>query len=122
MNGRVNHESAHRAADPRTNVGAGRACGDASCNQGSPLEEVCLLDRGFLSIFDRNRRADHALTMCWPCAFFDLWQACMTGELWNRDTGELVCRNTALYGNGTEPLDEKGCVSNILQSASVWTR
>jgi len=44
--------------------------------------------------------------------------ACMTGELWNRDTGELVCRNTALYGNGTEPLDEKGYVVGI--PPCVW--
>ena len=44
--------------------------------------------------------------------------ACISGELWNRDTGELICRNTAVYGNGTDPLDEKGYVVGI--PPCVW--
>ena len=43
--------------------------------------------------------------------------ACIKGELWNADTGELICRNTAVYGSGMEPSDEKGYVL-----ATCWPR
>ena len=39
--------------------------------------------------------------------------ACMTGELWNADTGELLCRNTAEYGSGSTPLNESAYVVGI---------
>ena len=32
--------------------------------------------------------------------------ACMSLELWNDDTGELICRNTPIYGNSTKAHDE----------------
>ena len=44
--------------------------------------------------------------------------ACIKGELWNRDTGELICRNTAEYGTGTEPLNETGYVVGV--PPCVW--
>jgi len=46
--------------------------------------------------------------------------ACMKGELWNMDTGELVCRNTPVYGDGdgTDPMNEKGYVVGI--PPCVW--
>lgn len=34
--------------------------------------------------------------------------ACISGELWNADTGELICRNTAQYGTSLAAQDEKG--------------
>ena len=45
----------------------------------------------------------------------------MQGELWNDDTGELLCRNTAQYGNstsGSDPMQEKGYVVGI--PPCVW--
>lgn len=47
--------------------------------------------------------------------------ACMLGELWNRDTGELICRNVPEYGEGLEPMDEKvrssfACLKNRFRS------
>jgi hypothetical protein len=47
--------------------------------------------------------------------------ACISGELWNDDTGELLCRNTAEYGNGTSGSDvmqERGYVVGI--PPCVW--
>jgi hypothetical protein len=46
--------------------------------------------------------------------------ACISGELWDNDTGELICRNTAEYGTGThnEPMNEKGYVIGI--PPCVW--
>eukprot|EP00040_Diaphanoeca_grandis_P020564 m.109371 g.109371 ORF g.109371 m.109371 type:complete len:861 (+) comp27951_c0_seq1:141-2723(+) len=44
--------------------------------------------------------------------------ACMSGELWNRDTGELICRNEALYGTGTTASNETGYVVGI--PPCVW--
>jgi len=37
--------------------------------------------------------------------------SCIREELYNADTGELICRVTALYGNGTEPFNEDGYVA-----------
>lgn len=34
--------------------------------------------------------------------------SCIRQELYNADTGELLCRTTALYGNGTEAFNEAG--------------
>jgi hypothetical protein len=39
--------------------------------------------------------------------------ACMSLELWNDDTGELICRNAPIYGNGTAPLDEMSYIISI---------
>ena len=40
--------------------------------------------------------------------------ACISGELWNADTGELICRNTAEYGTGAPgPANEKAYVVGI---------
>jgi len=44
--------------------------------------------------------------------------ACMSGELWNRDTGELICRNDALYGTGSGALNETAYVVGI--PPCVW--
>lgn len=47
--------------------------------------------------------------------------ACISGELWNDDTGKLLCRNTAQYGNGSSGADimqEKGYVVGI--PPCVW--
>eukprot|EP00041_Stephanoeca_diplocostata_P025952 m.691955 g.691955 ORF g.691955 m.691955 type:complete len:857 (+) comp22858_c0_seq1:64-2634(+) len=44
--------------------------------------------------------------------------ACISGELWNMDTGELLCRNTAQYGTGSDPMDEEGYVVGI--PPCVW--
>jgi hypothetical protein len=46
--------------------------------------------------------------------------ACISGELWDNDTGELLCRNTAEYGDGekNEPMNEKGYVVGI--PPCVW--
>lgn len=46
--------------------------------------------------------------------------ACISGELWNRDTGELICRNTAVYGTGYTPVNETGYVVAIPVSSSVF--
>ena len=43
---------------------------------------------------------------------------CISGELWNMDTGELICRNVAEYGAGLAPSDEKGYVVGI--PPCVW--
>ena len=43
---------------------------------------------------------------------------CILGELWNRDTGTLICRNTALYGEGDEVLNERAYVVGI--PPCVW--
>jgi len=34
--------------------------------------------------------------------------SCIREELYNADTGELLCRVTAIYGNGSEPFNEAG--------------
>ena len=40
--------------------------------------------------------------------------ACLSVELWNDDTGELLCRNEPMYGNGTAPIhDEVGFAVGI---------
>ena len=40
--------------------------------------------------------------------------SCMSMELWDSDTGELVCRNDALYGTGSSRVaDEKAYVVGI---------
>jgi hypothetical protein len=42
--------------------------------------------------------------------------ACIKGELYNADTGELICRNTAQYGTGLTPSDEKVRCSSLSSS------
>ena len=37
----------------------------------------------------------------------------MSMELWDDDTGTLICRNEAMYGKGTSPHDETGYVVGI---------
>ena len=44
--------------------------------------------------------------------------ACIKGELWDMDTGKLICRNVAEYGTGLSPSDEKGYVVGI--PPCVW--
>jgi hypothetical protein len=39
--------------------------------------------------------------------------ACQSLELWNDDTGELICRNAPTYGNGTDPHNELSYVVAI---------
>ena len=39
--------------------------------------------------------------------------ACMSLELWNDDTGELICRNAPIYGTGTRAQDENSYVISI---------
>ena len=40
--------------------------------------------------------------------------ACMGLELWNRDTGKLICKNEPIIGKGVKPVhDEKGYVIGI---------
>ena len=52
------------------------------------------------------------------CIFFPSLKEAAAARLWNADTGELICRNTALYGNGTEIENEKGYVVGI--PPCVW--
>lgn len=44
--------------------------------------------------------------------------ACISGELWNDDTGELICRNEAVYGTGTKAFNESAYVTGI--PPCVW--
>ena len=39
--------------------------------------------------------------------------ACMSLELWNDDTGELICRNAPIYGNGVEAHNELDYIVSI---------
>lgn len=39
--------------------------------------------------------------------------ACMSGELWDMDKNELICRNQALYGNSSQPMNEAAMVVGI---------
>lgn len=39
--------------------------------------------------------------------------ACQSLELWNTDTGALICRNAAMYGNGTAAQDESSFAVGI---------
>ena len=39
--------------------------------------------------------------------------ACMSLELWNDDTGELICRNAPTYGNGKAAMNENSYVISI---------
>jgi hypothetical protein len=46
--------------------------------------------------------------------------ACMSVELWNDDTGELLCRNEPSYGDGSGPHQVKGYIMGI--PPCVWGR
>lgn len=39
--------------------------------------------------------------------------ACMSGELWDMDKNELICRNEPIYGNSSEPMNEAAMVVGI---------
>jgi hypothetical protein len=39
--------------------------------------------------------------------------ACQSLELWNDDTGELICRNTPTYGTGAAAFNESGYITGI---------
>ena len=44
--------------------------------------------------------------------------SCMSLELWDTDRNLLICRNEAVYGNGTEPMNEQGYLVAI--PPCVW--
>ena len=63
----------------------------------------------------RIEQEDEGLFRLMYAAFHCHAPACIEGELWNRDTGELICRNTAMYGTSkqNEPMNENAYVVGI---------
>ena len=59
-----------------------------------------------------DNQGDNGLLMAFFAAHCHT-PACMSLELWNDDTGELICRNAPTYGNGNAAMNENSYVISI---------
>jgi hypothetical protein len=83
------------------------SCGDVGCAcmvRGNP--DACMNVSRVANEYGGKYRLMYAALHCHA-------PACMSMELWNDDTGELICRNDAVYGNGTTPHNEKAYLVGI---------